>query len=227
MNKKTVAALVLSSCVILTTCVERIAVRNTSTNKNAFTPATEQQDAYSQLKAEIGKLRSEDKSERERAKSEILAFSNKSVEDRRHVIRELIKLAVVPNGDAEFLRSHERFLAWSEAADILGTMKATEAISVLISCLDCSNGRFNLGLGIYPAALAIIKIGDEAVPQLAEALEQKSLVQFVAAKALYAIGGDKAKEVLKKALRKERDKQFAAILRNTLRNWDNSGKYKP
>ncbi|MGH9971925.1 MAG: HEAT repeat domain-containing protein [Pyrinomonadaceae bacterium] len=171
----------------------------------------------------IQKLHSADGNERQAAKSAILSLANESAQSRQYAVKELIRIAKVPNGCIEVLTSNERFSEWDAATDILGTLKAPEAIAALTETLDCSKAT-SLSLDSYPAAKAIAKIGREAVPQLAAALDHKPVrVRFVAAQALYRIGGEEAKAALIKAQGKETDKVVANMIKDMLRDWSSRG----
>lgn len=177
-----------------------------------------------ELQVSLRNLRSTDRNERENAKSAIINLSNRSVDSRRHVIQELLRLVRAPNGVAEFAKSYERFLEWSEVTDTLATLKSTEAIGPLVECLDCTNGGSGLSPDRFPATKAIIKIGDAAIPSLAVALRQRSGgTRLMAAQALYAIGGEESRKALVEALRRNRDKQTAPVIKYMLRNWARSG----
>jgi HEAT repeat protein len=224
------STLILSLGLFLTSCVGLTAKDGKSMGGNRADLATSQggRNDFSQVKTWIQTLRSPDEGKREAAKNEIIALSGRSPESRQYTIKELIKVVAVPGGRAELIESPQRFSEWREAINILGTLRATEAIDVLIDCLDCNNGSSGLGPGRYPATVAIIKTGEEAIPKLTVALEQKPEgIRFMAVQALYSIGGEKAKGVLETASRKESNKQMLSVIRGALRNWSESGKYKP
>ncbi len=170
-------------------------------------------------------LRSKDSNQRYNAKRAIVAMADGSIESRKQVVSELLKLARAQNATSEFARSPERFLEWKEVTDILGELKSTEAIDVLIQCLDCNNGHAGRSPDRFPAARAIIMIGKPAIPKLAEALQSESAgTRLMAAEALYAIGGPESKEALKGAAQGQRYKETAAVVRDMLLNWERSGK---
>ncbi len=124
------------------------------------------------------------------------------------------------DGAGELVRSQERFQEWSEATDILGRIKATEALDTLIGCLDCNDGRFGLSLGRFPAALAVLRFGEMSIPKLSAALRHKNpMVRHKAAEVLYAMGGDTAKQEVKKALPNERVPWIAQAMKNMLGTW--------
>lgn len=185
--------------------------------------AQDRQMESAQMDMWIRKLRSHDMSERHEAKNEILTSSNKSVDSRKYAIKELLKLAKLQSGCIEVLTSNERFFEWEIAVDILGTLKAAEAIDVLIENLDCSKAT-TLSPTAYPATKAIMRIGSEAVPKLSEALTRKPVrVRFMAVQALYGIGGDEAKAALSKRAETETDEVVARMIKDALQDWENSG----
>lgn len=217
--------LLLSAIALLVSCVGFSTTHKNSLGVDDRVPlkSQEEQKDFSQVESWIRNLRSNDAAEREAAKNEIITFSAKSPEARQYTIKELLPIVKVSEGPTELWKSQPRFFEWKEATDILGTIKATEAIDVLIDCLDCNNGPSDLGPGRYPATLAIIKMGDQAIPKLAFALEEKTLgVRYRAAQALYLIGVDSAKAVLEKAVRNNKNAQTTNVIKAFLRNWNGS-----
>jgi HEAT repeat protein len=202
-----------------------------SVNKTPLPVVQNKPDESSQMETWLHDLQSEDTNKREKAKKSILALAGESDEKRQYVIKELLKIVSSPDGatakSVQFMKHPELYLEWTEVTDILGTMKATEAIDALVQCLDCNDGNFGLSPYRFPATAAIIKIGEEAIPGLATALKQKSVMtRFMAAQALYGIGGDRAKETLVEALRTEKDRQTASAFKFLLRDWNNAVKSK-
>ena len=181
----------------------------------------------------IPKLRSADQRKRQRAKESILTFSSRSPNSRQCVIKPMQKIVdeIVASPDGGFLlaaKYPERYAEWIEATDILGTMKATEAMDSLIECLDYNNGTTDFGIGHFPATKAIVKFGDQAIPKLEGALQQKPPgIRVMAAQALHAIGGEKAKSILEETLKTEKDEGVATRIRNMLIGWTSSGKPQP
>jgi hypothetical protein len=179
--------------------------------------------------AEIGplirKLRSDNQRRRKTANKAILRFSSKSASCRQCVIKRMLKIASRPTADPArwvklFFQYRHRFYEWREATDILGSMKAMEALDTLIACLECNHGTIGLGVGYFPASQAVVKFGEDAIPKIAEALKQKPReTRYYAAEVLYAIGGDRARDALQKALAAETDRMLADDMKNMLRTW--------
>lgn len=175
--------------------------------------------------AEVQKLeagiRSADVDERGRAKSAIVTLAHSSESARRCVVEAFLKvLATGSTSKRDFFTSPERYRLWEASANILGEVKAAEAIEDLVNCLDCNNGRFGLTSGVFPASKALINIGERAVPHLAEPLQRgEPMTKYVAALTLREIGGREAKATLEEGLRKEKDEKIAATIRYMLTNW--------
>jgi HEAT repeat protein len=193
------------------------------THNEALLVNQNEQEDFNRVKAWIQDLQSQEDTKRKTARDNIIAYSAKSPESRKIVIEGLLELVNITGGCAELTKYPSRLSEWREAVDILGTIRATESIDMLINSLNCSYGPSGLGPERYPATLAVIKMGEGAIPNLANALEQKPVeIRFRAVQALYVIGGDRAKEVLKKAANK--DRQLASVIKDMLRKWNDSGK---
>jgi HEAT repeat protein len=183
-------------------------------------------DECHEAAALIRDLHSKYQRKRERTKKSVLLLAARSSGSRRCVIdKTLTIVSEVSNSPdksaALSWNSGGRFQEWSAAAEILGTLKASEAMDPLIDCLDCSDGRVGLGVGRFPATKAILKFGVEAIPKLEAALHQKPPgIRAMAAQALHAIGGEKARSILQEALSKETDRYVADTIRNMLLSWN-------
>lgn len=216
---------------ICMSCAESNSSRKALPNaRNVVATTYSQNDDYNnnQLDKLVRDLRSDNENERAAAKKTLLEISGKSMAARDSVIRELLKIIKAPRGSVEFMKHPTRYLEWKGATEILGSIKAIEAIDDLIECLDCNIGAFGLSPDVFPATRSIIKIGAASIPKLSEAVEQKPLlVRYLAAVALSQIGGDRAKSVLYKAMQKEKDKDISSAMNNLLKNWDGSNRYHP
>lgn len=165
-------------------------------------------------------LNAPSKNQRDSGKEKLLAFANQSAEARKCVVTELVQIAAAPAGCGELLASSgDDFLRWEAATDVLGDMHATDAIDSLVSRLDCSLAT-GLSVDTFPAARAVIKIGEACVPALARALNQATPgVRITAVEALVAIGGEKARQALISASPNQTDKEVRKLIRIALRQW--------
>ncbi len=111
----------------------------------------------------------------------------------------------------------KNFAAWRAAAELLGELKATSAISILVAHLDYNDGAVGLSLSHFPAVEAIIRIGEPAVPELIRALSsERSAVRSNAARALGEIGGFLSREALQKSLQTEIDPEVRFYIQAAL-----------
>jgi HEAT repeat protein len=163
------------------------------------------------------RLQSADESDRVQAKGALRAFAGQSAESRKQVIRESIKL-VEESDPSQRLTSEAHYDAWSFATELLGELKATEALDALIACINCNDGIGGLSSDRFPAFKAITMIGSESVTKLIAALSDKRpTTRSYAALALGEIGGTEAKKSLEQALLSEHDKDVVVSIRIALR----------
>jgi len=221
MNGKHRAALVIS--VVLSTVVLGL----TSANPEGLTRHREKEPQNPPLDKLLHDLRFGNESERSAAKAILVEQSNKSVTARATLIKALLPSIKGPNRSVEFMRNPDLYKQWRPVVELLGTIKAVEAIEDLIECLDCNTGLFLLSPDAFPATRTIIRIGDQAIPVLSRAIEDRSpLEKYLAAVALIEIGGEKAQAIVEKAARREKDKELASTFRILLKNLNNSNKPK-
>lgn len=187
------------------------------------TPGTAQESTgyCSKIALLVPRLSSQSEAVRARTKKAILLISRRSESSRQCAIQRLLDIAAVPvtrsdRGRLLFLKDQAFYSQWIEAVDILGELRATEAMDTLIDCLDCNEGRFSLGIGHYPAALSLVKFGDRAIPKLEAVLQQKRRgIRFQAVLTLAVIGGEKVKTILLETLKTETDQGMIDTI-NTL-----------
>jgi hypothetical protein len=129
----------------------------------------------------------------------LLTLADQSTETRDRVIQALIdSLEYSADGDDR---------AFYIVSDLLGKLRAVEAIDALVKYIDYQPARMGLSLNSAPAVRGLIRIGEKAVPQIGEALisgksllhEGEYLLRWHAVRALMHIGGDQSKAILRKA----------------------------
>src|SRR5215216_5873695 len=106
--------------------------------------AQEMPNDCSRIAALTPSLRSRSNVKRARAKKAILLISSKSESSRQCAIRSMLDIASLPTTRSDkartlFLTAPARYSEWMVAIDILGEMRATEALNTLIDCLDCND----------------------------------------------------------------------------------------
>lgn len=122
---------------------------------------------------------------------------------------------------------YENFFLWVHGASLLADLKATEALDLLIANIDFTNGWSTKISDHYtPALVAILKIGQPAIPKLQIALTKDSVPyrrQF-AAFAIAYIGGREARRALESALPRETDPCLKKFLQVSLNAFNNKEK---
>lgn len=175
-----------------------------------FTPMTAQSRGTNaeELSRMIKNLNSTNQEQRRLTKLQILSIAKQSAENRVRIVHELTALLSqrqTPHG------------TWYDVADLLGDLRATEAIGELVKQLDYNNGILGLSNAHWPAVRALIKIGDAAVPELAKALKEGTVsIRGFAALALGQIGGPQARGALERALEIEKDQSVRASIRRSM-----------
>jgi hypothetical protein len=107
-------------------------------------------------------------------------------------------------------------------AEILADLKASEALD-FFAHLDYSSGMFNTTMSHMPMLTAIIRIGDSAVPKLAEVLRQNPnpSMRMYSVYCISAIGGPAAAHTLKEAMQTKSDRCVTVFLRASIEALDN------
>lgn len=189
-------------------------------NVEVLAYAQDDRHVRSRLDELIPQLRADKESERVTAKESLVLLSHESVATRQTVIEALLKIIRTPNNSGEFVKSPPLYKQWKGAVEVIASIRAVEAIDDLIACLDCNNGLSGLSPDMFPATRAVIRMGEESIPKLSQALEQKPKpIQYLAIMALVDIGGDKAKSALEQALPKAKEKEIADDIRDLLKRW--------
>jgi ankyrin repeat protein len=135
----------------------------------------------------------------------LLEIASRSAESRQKVIDRMMDVVE----DLEAKHEWPIATAWMKAVDVLGDLKATEALYVLIDNLDHTgqNGII-MSIHIKPVSKALRTIGEPAVLGLIEALAHPIRdIRTEAAWVLYTIDKGRALEAIEAARRKEEDEE--------------------
>lgn len=148
-----------------------------------------------------------------KARHNLLNIAHQSTHCRQAVVRALIEAMDEPGLDFE--RQPSKYNLWREGSELLGELKAIEALDLLISHLDLTNGFHSSSMVFQPAILGIRKMGVPAIPKLAVALRQSSKprIRLAAVYCLTDIGGAAALVVLREA----RDKETNSCVSNFIK----------
>lgn len=176
-------------------------------------------DGHGSADVLVNDLSSLDDAVRTVAEDELLKMAQSSSAGRDTVIKELLSaVRRTPELDgSRAVLSGPTLTFWRSFTLLMSTLKATEAIDAMVTCIHCSNG-FSGHMGEPPAKWALIQIGTPAVPKLSDALLHDSngykRIQVIIC--LDQIGGPKAKAALKKALAAEKEKSMRSYIRRAL-----------
>jgi hypothetical protein len=122
---------------------------------------------------------------------------------------------------------YENFFLWLHGASLLADLKATEALDLLIANIDFTDGWSAIIKESHtPALIAIVRIGQPALPKLQITLTNDPVPyrrQF-AAFAIASIGGGQARTALKSALPTETDPCLKKFLQISLEAFNNKQK---
>lgn len=158
------------------------------------------------LKAAINTLSVDDLSKAREATDALLRYSQTSAACRSEVIAGLTQAMDKP--DLNFIKDRPTYYLWLNGSHVLGSLKAVEALDLLIAHLDLSDGMFRGSLSNQPAVLAVTQIGELAIPKLDLALRNESNQErrLAAALCLTDIGGPQAMKSLEWAANAVSDK---------------------
>lgn len=214
-------AAILSHFVLAAACGQYPVPANNQAEVNSAKAVQSPQNPVDPRSPEVlvTSLSSSDDAVRTPAEDELLKMAQSSSAGRDTVIKELLS-AVRRTPELDGSRpvlSAPTLTFWRSFTSLMSTLKATEAIDALVTCIHCSNG-FSGHMGEPPAIWALVQIGTPAVPKLSDALLHDSndykRIQVIIC--LSQIGGPKSKAALKKALAAEKDESMRSYIRRAL-----------
>jgi len=117
-------------------------------------------------------------------RARLIDLARESSEGRASVIKVLIEIVDDPGEEPQFGIAHR----WVCAADVLGAIKAEEAVDVLVRNIR-KEGMRGIGSNSRPAAFALAEIDKPAIPRLIKALSNEDkITRMEAANVLVRIG---------------------------------------
>jgi len=140
---------------------------------------------------------------------------------RAGVINVLIGILNKPN--ATVVSDPELFNLWRTVANLLGEIRAVEAVDVLVSHLDLHSPVFSTTMSQQPALQAVIRIGPGALGRLEAVLKNDSNrdMRRYAVYCIARIGGQGAISLLEPISQSEQDpcvRRFISISLESLKN---------
>jgi len=160
------------------------------------------------------------------ARALLLNASKQSSGCRNKIVEALMKAMDKPNLD--FNRDTDSYYLWRNGGDLLGDLKATEALDLLISHLNLSTAFFSSSMNHQPALQAVIKMGSIAIPKLTEVLRHNPdpKMRYSAVYSIATIGGESAVAVLREALVSESDECAKRLIQASLDSFDDKGQIR-
>jgi len=181
------------------------------------------QDA--ELNESVATLKQQGGADVARVSESLLIKARTSPACRRQVVQALIRsLAQTTNPKAN---QYENFFLWLHGASLLADLKATEALDLLIANIEFTDGwSASISESHFPALVAILKIGEPAIPKLQHTLTNDTSPnrrKFAAFDIAY-IGGSEAKKALSTAISSETDPCVKNFVKVSLQAFDNKAK---
>jgi len=142
-----------------------------------------------------------------RVKHSLVSIAKRSSDCRTQVIQALMTAMKQPGKDNGLGGvDSETYVLWNNGADVLGELRATEALDLLIANFGLTDG-LSSSLGHYPALNPVITMGQLSVPKLQEVLSRnpESFRRKFAVFCLASIGGARVKNILANAQSGEAD----------------------
>ena len=153
--------------------------------------------------------------DQQKAVALLKADAERSSPCRTRVIRGLMSAMDQPNLD--LTGGTPKFFLWSYGTRLLGELKATEALDLLIANFDLHDGS-GFPLNHYPALGGVIDMGEIALPKLQTVLREnpdpykrRHTVFCIA-----LIGGQLAHQILRQSLNRETDPCVTSCIRASL-----------
>jgi len=154
-------------------------------------------------------------SEQEHIKNSLLENGKRSDVCRKRIIAAIMEAMDQPNVD--LVRDRSSFYLWHYGTEVLGDLKAVEALDLLIKHLDLNDGT-PFPMNHHPALVGVIRMGPVAIPKLNAVLSQSTdrYMRRYAVFCIASIGGPSARKVLEVALKLESDECGRSFLEASL-----------
>jgi len=155
----------------------------------------------------------------------ILTKAKRTPQCRTQLVQALISsMAQATNPAAN---QYQNYFLWENGASLLVDLNATEALDLLVANINLTDGwSTSISQSHSPALVAILRIGEPAIPKLQIALRNERVPHrrgFMAL-AIASIGGGQARRALTSALPDETDPCVKNFLQVSLEAFDNKTK---
>ena len=148
------------------------------------------------------------------------ADANRSLTCRTQVITSLS--SAMDQANLDLTGGTPQFYLWHYGTQLLGELKAVEALDLLIANFDRHDGS-GFPLNHYPALGGVIEMGEIALPKLGLVLRDNTdrYIRRHAVFCIAQIGGESAHKILRQALHSESDACVASCIRASLAAFSN------
>ncbi len=150
----------------------------------------------------------------------LLRTAKKSRHCRQQIVSAIMTAMDEPGLDIS--RDQMSYYLWLRGSELLGELKAEEALDLLVSHILMSNGEWSVTMSQQPALGGIIAMGPIAVPKLRPLLRSSDLgKRHFAVYCIAQIGGLSALQALKRALPSETDACTKRFIKASITALDN------
>jgi len=223
MINRALLSLVLSIAVLIATPLARVHKTQASRVAQPAAPGFVKLQGClsdSQVSTAVGTLSYGRYEDQQKAVAVLKATADGSPACRKRVITRLMVAMDQPNLDLAAGSPH--FFLWHYGTQLLGELKATEALDLLIANFDRHDGS-GFPLNHYPALGGVILMGEIALPKLQTVLRENP-DRFTRRHTVFCIGligGESAHQILRQALSGETDSCVISCIRATLTEFTN------
>lgn len=222
-------AVLLASLTVIATLVWPTNHGRTSLDGRYESSAVESQIACvpgRDISASLRQFAIGNESEVRQARALLLSNSRRSEKCRKEVVSALMSAMDKPSLD--FTHDTTSYNLWLYGADLLGDLKAAEALDLLISHLSLTDRFFSTSMNHQPALRGVIKMGRMAIPKLTKVLLHgpDPRMRHAAVYCIATIGGPDAVRSLKEAFSSESDNCVSKFIRVSLESFDREGNIK-
>jgi hypothetical protein len=157
----------------------------------------------------------------EQVRELFLKDAERSPRCRENIIAALMN--AMKESDPDYKRDSATYHLWADGSQLLGELKAVEALDLLISHLRFTFGSFSSSMRHQPVLKGVIKMGEIAIPKLTIVLRDNPdpHMRMNAVFCLSKIGGQSAMIALKETLPSESNKYVSQFISVVIKAFDN------
>ena len=175
----------------------------------------------SKLSAAVRTLSDGRYEDQKKAMANLKTDAGRSMICRKRVISSVMSAMDQPNLD--LTGGTPQFFLWYYGTRLLGELKATEALDLLIANFDRHDGT-GFPFNHYPALIGVIDMGEIALPRLQTALRENPnrFTRRLTVFCIALIGGPSAHQILMLALERETDPCVVSCIQASITAFKNN-----